>query len=276
MKLIDYHIHSHFSSDSSTSIGEIVKSALSKNISEIAITDHFEPISTDRNCDYYDPKQQYVELEKVRDKYSKVIRIRRGIELGQPHRFIEESLQVLDNNTFDFVLASAHKNEEDIDVGMRDYMNEDVDKIMHNYLDELLALAQSDMYDCIGHLDLVKRYAARQGVIVSLMKYRDRVEEILKAIIQKGKGIEVNTSGLRDASHLCMPDLDILSLYRGLGGEIITIGSDSHRAIDVGEGVIHAVDLLKDAGFNYITVFDERRPMFTPIIYRPRYYSFAI
>jgi len=92
------------------------------------------------------------------------------------------------------------------------------------------------------------------------MDYKDRLEEILKILIQNRKGIEVNTYGLRQSSKQCLPDFDIISFYLQLGGKIITVGSDAHKAADVGEGVRDAVEIISNAGFKYLTVFSNREP----------------
>ena len=54
------------------------------------------------------------------------------------------------------------------------------------------------------------------------------IQLIFKTIIPKGKGIEVNTSGFAYGLDSAMPSIDILKLYKELGGEIITVGSDAH------------------------------------------------
>ncbi|MDO4710980.1 MAG: phosphatase, partial [Peptostreptococcaceae bacterium] len=58
------------------------------------------------------------------------------------------------------------------------------------------------------------------------------------------------------------PSREIISLYRELGGEIITIGSDSHVASTVGQDFDLAEKLLMDIGFKYYTVYDKMQPSF--------------
>ena len=125
----------------------------------------------------------------------------------------------------------------------------------------------------MAHLDLIKRYAANFDIKVSLIDYKDQIVEILKIIIENGKGIEVNTSGLRQSSKKCLPDLDIVSLYKELGGEIITVGSDAHTAKDVGKGIKEGLDLIEAAGFNYVTVYNERKPIMIKITDKSQSYS---
>ena len=74
------------------------------------------------------------------------------------------------------------------------------------------------------------------------------VTEILKRAIQDGKGIEVNTSSHRYGLKDTQPSVDILKLYRSLGGEIITIGSDSHKPEHLGAYIPETQALLRGTG----------------------------
>ncbi|WP_455799806.1 hypothetical protein [Clostridium butyricum] len=66
---------------------------------------------------------------------------------------------------------------------------------------------------------------------MSLIHIKDIIHEILKTLITNGKGIEVNTSGLKE--NLLFPKLEILQMYKDLKGEIITVGSDSTIIIEL-------------------------------------------
>jgi histidinol-phosphatase (PHP family) len=49
--------------------------------------------------------------------------------------------------------------------------------------------------------------------------------------------------------------------FRELGGEIVTVGSDAHRANRVGQYSYEACEILKDV-FGYVCTFAERKPVF--------------
>ena len=84
---------------------------------------------------------------------------------------------------------------------------------------------------------------------------------LLKLLIENGKGIEINTAGIAKIG-FPHPHIDALKLYKELGGEIITVGSDAHKKEDIGFGFDVANDLLKQIGFRYYTLFKERKPEF--------------
>jgi len=267
-------MHSLNSSDAKSSISELCAKAIASGLQEIAVTDHFEPSLGNEKYPYYNADNYFSELMKADFIYSKKLRIKRAVELGQPHMYPEYSLKLIESYPYDYVLASVHKMRDNKDFGGITYNKENISSYCINYLDELKSLAQWDKYDCIGHLDLVKRYASKYGVKVNLMDYKERLEEILKIIIRNDKGIEVNTSGLRQSAKECMPGLDIIRFYRELGGEIITVGSDAHTAADVGKGIREAIEIIKLAGFNYMTVFADRQATMIKISDKSSVYHF--
>ena len=274
MYLYDYHTHSVNSTDGKDEIKDLCISAVNKGLMEIAISDHFEPTKGNESYPAYKAEKYFAEVQAAREFCSGKIKIKTAVELGQPHLFPEYSLNLINTHKYDYVLASAHKMENNTDFSELIYEEEKMDFNCLKYLVELQTLAEWNNFDCIGHLDLVKRYAANYNTRACLMNYREYLENILNVLIQNGKGIEVNTSGLRQASKECMPDLDIVSLYFHLGGEIITVGSDAHVAEDVGKGIGDAIDIIKNAGFNYLTVFSGREPHMIRISDKASFYMF--
>jgi histidinol-phosphatase (PHP family) len=258
--MYDYHMHSNHSSDGRDSINSLCIAAVKKGLKEIAISDHFEPTAGNEHYPFYDPEKYFGEIAEANHLLKGIINVRSAVELGQPHNFPEYSEKLIKNYSYDYVLASAHKMADNNDFGDLFYSPENLSDQCIKYLDELEELAKWNKFDCIGHLDLVKRYAANFNLNPRLMDYNERLEVILKIVIKNGKGIEVNTSGLRQASRECLPDLDILSFYRELGGEIVTLGSDAHNSADVGKGIADAVELLKEAGFEYLALFEKGKP----------------
>ena len=84
----------------------------------------------------------------------------------------------------------------------------------------------------------------------------DIIEEILKHVIAAGKGIEVNTSCYRYGLSDLTPSREILRLYKELGGEILTIGSDSHAEKHVGVKLKEIQEELKGMGFQHFYTYN--------------------
>ena len=101
--------------------------------------------------------------------------------------------------------------------------------------------------------------------MLALSRYSDVIDEILRLLIEKGKGIEINTGGFKYGLGHPNPCEEILARYRELGGEIITIGADAHKPEHVAFDFAKVPSILKDSGFDYFTVFRERKPEFVKI-----------
>ncbi|MBR2472284.1 MAG: histidinol phosphate phosphatase, partial [Clostridia bacterium] len=150
----------------------------------------------------------------------------------------------------------------DLDLARIKYTSSSFKSYMMTSYKHILEVAKLNLFDCLAHLDYPKRYMALHGLRVKPCDYMEIIEEILKTVIANGKGIEVNCSGLRHRVREPLPNIEILKLYKSLGGEIITVGSDAHRIEHAFLYVKEAYEVMKEAGFDYITLFDKRIPKF--------------
>lgn len=131
--------------------------------------------------------------------------------------------------------------------------------VIEDYLDSVLAIARWGRFSVLGHLTLPLRYLKEHlNMDLTFDPWRDRVQEIFSTIIPKGVGIECNTN----RGNRPLPDADLLRLYREMGGEIITLGSDAHETKDVGCVIRERQQLLRDCGFRYFTTFTGGKPEF--------------
>ena len=113
----------------------------------------------------------------------------------------------------------------------------------------------------MGHIDLVKRDAAKFGKgYDGPGPYADIIRSALRSIIERGKGIEINTSPLYKAKGMAepCPTMDILRWYRELGGEILTLGSDAHSPDKLGAYFDTALEMAHAAGFTRLARFERR------------------
>ncbi|MGM0446562.1 MAG: histidinol-phosphatase HisJ family protein, partial [Bacillota bacterium] len=230
--LADYHMHSNFSADSKMTLDEICKTAIDKGLNEIAITDHHDIDYQDNKIEFLLKKEKYLKkLKEYQIKYEGKLTIKKGIEMGmQTHILKESNLYLADD--FDFIIASFHTAEKN------DLHNGDFFKgykrweAYHKYLKSILEVVKNfDNYSVLGHLDLVRRYDNYDGSpdLMDNKKTAELIRSILKEVINSNKGIEVNTTGyyIGDGKNP-MPSIKTLKLYKELGGEILTLGSDSH------------------------------------------------
>ena len=88
--------------------------------------------------------------------------------------------------------------------------------------------------------------------------FEDQLAALFECIIPKGVGIELNTN----RGHTPLPDREILKLYRDLGGELITLGSDAHRPEHIALGIREGQELLRTCGFTRFCTFAQMKPVF--------------
>lgn len=270
--MYDYHVHSSFSSDCSAEMAAIVAKAVDMGIKELCFTDHID--KGYRRADMQPGRQgpeiylpdYFNRIELVRRAFSSQITILTGIELGVEPNLIQEYDNLVRDYGWDFVMASMHsyRGEDFYHGNFFEYGTPE--ECYRLYYEELFSCAKGfDGFNVLGHLDLLKRYSGYEKEPKPQLFF-DILEKLFANLIQRGKGIEVNTSGLRNSSVKdTLPSLEIIKLYRALGGEIITLGSDSHYPENLGYKFPETMALLKDAGFRYITTFSRQTPTFVRI-----------
>lgn len=262
--MYDYHVHTSYSVDSKASMKDVAQKSISLGMKELCFTDHTDFDVSGKDF-AFDTDKYFEEINNYKQAYSKQIEILKGIELGiQPH-ILKRCEDFINSKPFDFVILSLHVcNKKDL---YSDNFFNDItpEEAYTKYLEELTYCVKNyNAYNVLGHVDLIRRYNEEVAKVDS-MQFNDQLKEIFKIVIENNKGIEINTGGLRYWLKDINPTYNVLKLYRDLGGEIITFGSDSHRPEDLCAGYDYAIDVLKLAGFNYITTFKNMKPKFVRI-----------
>lgn len=262
--LYDMHMHSHFSGDSEADSIQLAQRAIDIGLKGICFTDHLDidyketPGLFDLDIPTYKK-----EIETVKDTFSNQLDIGWGIELGlQPYLF-QKNNQIIQDNNFDFVIGSTHVVKQ-VDIYFPAYYENRIeDDCYREYFEETLKNANSDVdFDVYGHLDYVVRYGPNKNQFYSYEKFADVIDEILRTLIQKGKGLELNMAGFKYGLGHAHPTMETLKRYKELGGEIITLGSDGHAPEQIAWDFDKAPDILKEAGFEYFAVYKKRQPKF--------------
>ena len=118
-------------------------------------------------------------------------------------------------------------------------------------------------FDVLGHLTYPLRYITGEcGIELDMSRFYEQIREIFRRLIGRGKGIEINTSGLRQRYGRLLPDREYVKMYRECGGEILTLGSDAHCAADIAKGIDEGAELARECGFKYTAYFERREARF--------------
>ena len=270
----DYHVHTAFSDDSEYPMEEVVKKAISIGVEELCFTEHVdygvknehnlkdgeEGVRDKRifNCNYDEYLKEFERCKKI---YGDKIELKFGIEFGMQEHTIPKFQRDFEKYNFDFVILSCHQVGDEEFYIYRYQKERTQDEYNLGYYEEILKVIKKYKdYSVLGHLDLIKRYDKIGDY--PFKKTKDIITEILKQVIKDGKGIEVNTSNFRYKLNDLTPSRDILRLYKDLGGEILTIGSDSHAEAHLGHKIEEIKQDLINIGFTKFCTFEKMKPIY--------------
>ena len=258
--MFDYHMHSRVSFDGSATGLEMALAAKKAGLQEICFTDHLD----------YDPLEQMgvlaFDTETYNAEYDALevpgLLIRRGMEFGMTPDNLEQFKKDLNRRHFDFVLGSIHF-VDDLDVYFTPYwQDKTVFEAERRFLESTLECVRlHDDFDVLAHLTYIGKARHHHAPrAVPYGEHREIIEEILKILVAKGKGMELNTSGM-DRCGGFLPTADYFRRFKELGGEIVTVGSDAHDPGRVGQYSREACEILKEI-FGYVCTFADRKPVF--------------
>ena len=264
--MYDYHLHSTNSADGRLSVDEVCSIMIEDGFQEIAFTDHLDydcPNKDDLVLDYV---RYSADIEEARQKYTGLIHIAKGMEIGLQPQSVEKNIEYTLKNNFDFVIGSVHFVDA-LELFTGDfYRGKGREEAYPYYLEEVCRMVESfSNFNVLGHLDVVRRFKGFENRTMETDEFSDLIDAILKMLIESGRGIEVNSSGYRYGLNDTLPSLNVVKRFRELGGEIVTVGSDAHRIDAFGYKISESFRVLKRAGFDHVCLFREGKPIMVDI-----------
>ena len=258
--MFDFHMHSRVSFDGHDTGLQLAQAAVQAGLKEICFTDHRDFLRKEREQTMlFDPAAYSAEYDALEVPG---LTIRRGVEYGLYNDNAERMRQELKQRNYDFVLGSIHF-VDDIDVYFAEYwQGKTVFEAQRRYFETMLECVRvHEDFDVLSHMTYLHKGAGSPvKTPLPLDDHREIIDEILRILAAKGKGLELNTSGM-DRCGGFLPTPDYFRRFKELGGEIVTVGSDAHRADRVGQYSFEACQVLKDI-FGYVCTFEGRKPMF--------------
>lgn len=270
MERYDSHMHTTYSIDGISTIDEMCDSALARGISGITITDHNMPVP--------EPFSHYENIRKsaraARQKDEELagrMRVFSGVELAD-HLVFDYDAEPFYHMDLDCILGSIHSTPifekyfpgcsygSDLKSAVTRADIDFLRRFIDIYYQELLKVSEEADVDVITHLTFPLRYInglAKRNVDIG--EYSPQIDAILEAVIKTDKTLEVNTSGLSTDWNQLMPNEEILKRYFQMGGRCISLGSDAHKAENVGVGIPEAIVKLKKIGFTHGAYFVGRK-----------------
>ena len=127
-------------------------------------------------------------------------------------------------------------------------------------------ITRLENFDIVGHYDYVARYAPYPQDCIRYADFSDIFDSLLKYLIEGGKALEINTKSCSGSKgRATVLDTEILKRYRELGGEVISLGSDSHMPEGVADRFDAYADMLRSIGFRWTSHYEKRQLVQLPL-----------
>uniref|UniRef100_UPI00404745F5 histidinol-phosphatase HisJ n=1 Tax=Aliarcobacter sp. TaxID=2321116 RepID=UPI00404745F5 len=254
---VDLHNHTILCNHAEGTVDEYIKRAIELGINDYGFSDH-APMN-------YDPKYRMDISQKdmyekwildAKEKYKNEINILLAYEVDYLDGYI---LDEIVNAKVDYLIGSVHflKNKSDMwgfdnpeFIGV--YKSKDIDSIWQEYFDAIKSMAKTQLFDIVGHLDLIKVFKFLPKKDVRILA-KDALLEIKKSNMV----LEINPAGLRKPIGETYPSRQLLELAYEMDIKI-TFGSDAHSVEQVGFKYEDAVKIAKEIGYINCVTFKNR------------------
>ena len=264
--LADTHIHSHFSHDSDSKMADICRAAKEKKIGVVCITDHAD---VKPHSDLQEMAQNRQEVyREIRETACEGVELLVGIELACGGFYPDNSIfdratqTLLAVGQYDCVIGSVHSVGA-TSTARNDYAamsKMELVAYLDRYFDAALAMLEYGKPDVLAHLTYPLRYInGKFGKELDWRLLEPKIRLVLQTVIQNGIALEINTSCLGTEYDQLLPNEEILKLYLQMGGKLLTLGSDAHKAEKLGKGFGQTVQLLKSLGVTELQYVKKRK-----------------
>jgi len=254
---VDLHNHTPLCNHAEGSIDEYINAALKKKTEIFGFSDH-APMDFDPKyrMSFSDMKKYEESVLNAKQKYADVITVLLGYEVDYLEGHMDK--RVL-NADVDYLIGSVHFIDEwgfDNPEFIGRYKNEDIDEIWQKYFDSVEAMANSKLFDIVGHLDLIKVFK-----FMPTKKITEIAKNALLAIKNADMVLEINAAGYRKPIAEAYPSKELLEEAYKLDIPI-TFGSDAHKPEQVGMFNKEVTQLAKDVGYTQCAYFINREKKF--------------
>jgi len=250
--IVDLHNHTKLCNHAEGEMDEYILQAIKKGIKYFGFSDH-APMDFDKKyrMSFEQMRQYEDDVKSLNNSYHDI-----DILLGYEVDFLPNHMdkRVLKADV-DYLIGSIHflngwgfDNPEFIG----EYKNKDIDKIWQDYFDAVKEMAQSGLFDIVGHIDLIKVFNFLPKKEIKLI-----AKDAIKAIKKADLTVEINTAGYKKPVGELYPSLDILELISEYDIPI-TFGSDAHKPEEICKYEDKLLEVLKRFSFQKCAVFQSR------------------
>ena len=153
---------------------------------------------------------------------------------------------------FHYILGSVHPFLPEY---KDEFYNGDPVAFQRGYFGHLADAAETGLFDCLSHPDIVKVMVASTW---DFKKVESAVASALDRIAQTPVAMELNTSGINKVYPEMNPGPEMLAMISQRNIPVV-VSSDSHRPERVGGDFGAALAMLQEAGIEQVSYFEERQ-----------------
>lgn len=256
---VDLHNHTTFCNHANGSMEEYVLKAIEQKIDVFGFSEH-APMYFDEKYRLPIEKKALYESKvlELKEKYKEQIEILLAYEVDYIEGYILD--EIISSNV-DYLIGSVHFiKEKDANLWGFDnpefigkYSEKNIDTIWQEYFEAIESMANSKLFDVVGHLDLIKvfKYLPTKNI-------QDIAYNALQAIKESDMVLEINAAGLRKPIAQPYPSKQLLQQAYDLGIDI-TFSSDAHEIDQVGFAYDEVIKLAKEVGYTHCALFKNRK-----------------
>ena len=253
--LYDSHMHTPLCRHASGEPEEYARRGLARGLKGVTVTCHSPMPDNWFGAVRMTPDElsDYVRMvERARGAMGGEIEVRLGMESDYfpgMEWWLEELHSLAD---FHYVLGSVHFFGPEYSARFGTW---NTDLFITTYFNHLAQAAETGLFDCLAHPDLIKNHKPDHW---SIDRHRKVIERALDRIAATGIAMELNTSGLYKGYEEMNPSQEILRMMQARRIPVV-LGSDAHAPTRVADQFENALINLVDAGYRFVTQFDERQ-----------------
>jgi histidinol-phosphatase (PHP family) len=248
---LDVHLHTLLSPDSDVPLEVYPAAAIALGMPRIAITDHLDFDPRELGATMAPHRRRVEAVEQLRREFGDRVEILLGVEISYERRYEEEIRAHLQMNRYDLTIGSVHPGmDSPFRRSQAATWEGSPAAATAPYFDEVRMGIESGLFDIVGHLDYVRKYVYPHIPTESFAATPELYEPVLKALVETGTALEINSSGWRQRTGLPYPLPQAVERYRALGGTFVVAGSDSHRPEWFALNFDRVRTLLLESGFD--------------------------
>lgn len=269
--MIDSHSHTKYSKHAIGNVEDLVISAINKNIKILTITDH-APFYVDKKNRLLTTELQsyFDDIEYVKEKYSKYIKILKGLEIDFLPNSTNFTENLICNLDLDYVIGSIHYifiDSKRINMWDLKYLNNST--VLEKYFLSLKELFESKLFNAVGHPDSVLRAGIKEDV------YYNHFLPLIPLMKHNKISYELNASGLSKTTYDANKDTELNGIWSYPSKMLVstlnvenvsfTIGSDTHSPENVGRGIQNMLTELENVNLKSISYYEKRKRVDIPL-----------